>query len=164
LLKRSLLKKTTCAERKQRKILQVVSRRIKKEKQKLLEEKRRLVEEKRLIRNQANKSHCYTSYNRKCGHANFKILITIKRHGKVIVSRLSPKFLRNYREECPICIAMKKRRKSLPKGSDSTHTLSQLVPWEEVFSDSSGKFRLKSRPVIGGGNGSQGPAEMPGAG
>ena len=144
LLKRSLLKKYTCADRKQRKLLQAVSRRIKKEKQQLLEEKRRLIEEKKLLRDQANKSQ-YNAYHRKCGHANLKALFKFKRHGKVIASRLPSKFLRDFRKDCPLCIAMKKRRKSLPKESISAHVLNTLVPWEEVFSDSSGKFRLRSK-------------------
>jgi len=97
LLKRSLLKKYTCADRKQRKLLRVVSRRIKIEKQQLLEEKRRLIEEKKSIRDQANKSQ-YTSYHCKCGHANLKGLVKFKRHGKVIASRLASKFLRDYRK------------------------------------------------------------------
>jgi hypothetical protein len=100
--------------------LQVESRRIQKEKQQLLEEKRRLVEEKRLIRDQVNRSN-YLSYHRRCGHANMKSLDTFKRHGKVTASRLPPKFLRNYRKDCPICVAMKKRRKSLPKGLNFAH-------------------------------------------
>ena len=74
-----------------------------------------------------------------------KNLITFKRHGKVTASRLTPKFLRNYRKDCPICVAMKKRRKSIPKGPNSAHELDHLVPWEEVFTDSSGKFRRKSK-------------------
>ena len=40
---------------------------------------------------------------------------------------------------------MKKRRKSIPKGPNSAHELDHLVPWEEVFTDSSGKFRRKSK-------------------
>ena len=40
---------------------------------------------------------------------------------------------------------MKKRRTSLPKGINSTHELKDLVPWEEAFTDSSGKFRRKSK-------------------
>ena len=144
LLKRSALKRVSHADRKQRKLLQVESRRIQKEKQRLLEEKRRLVEEKRLIRDKANRSN-YMSYHRRCGHANLRSLVTFKRHGKVTASRLPPKFLRNYRKDCPICVAMKMRRKSLPKGSNSAHELDHLVPWEEVFTDSSGKFRRKSK-------------------
>jgi len=144
LFKRSLLKKYTRADRKQRKFLQAVSRRIKRDKQQLLEEKRRLIEEKKLIRDQANKSQ-YTSYHRKCGHANLKGLLKFKRHGKVIAMRLPSKFLQDYRKDCPLCIAMKKRRKSLPKEPNSTNELNTLVPWEEVFSDSSGKFRLRSK-------------------
>ena len=144
LLKRSALKRASQADIKQRKLLQVASRRIQKEKQRLLEEKRRLVGEKRLIRDQANRTN-YNSYHRRCGHANMKNLITFKRHGKVTASRLPPKFLRNYRKDCPICVAMKMRRTSLPKGSNSAHELDHLVPWEEVFTDSSGKFRRKSK-------------------
>jgi hypothetical protein len=144
LLKCSLLKKYTYADRKQRKLLQDVSRRIKKEKQQLLEEKRRHIEEKKLLRDQANKSQ-YNAYHRKCGHANLKLLFKFKRHGKVIASRLPSKFLRDYRKDFPLCIAMKKRRKSLPKESISVHVLNTLVPWEEVFSDSSGKFSLRSK-------------------
>jgi hypothetical protein len=144
LLKRSALKRASQADIKQRKLLQVESRRIQKEKQRLLEEKRRLVVEKRLIRDQANRTN-YHSYHRRCGHANMKSLITFKRHGKVTASRLPPKFLRNYRKDCPICVAIKMRRKSLPKGSNSAHELDQLVPLEEVFTDSSGKFRRKSK-------------------
>jgi hypothetical protein len=49
------------------------------------------------------------------------------------------------RKECPLCVAMKKRRTSLPKGINSTHELKDLVPWEEAFTDSSGKFRRKSK-------------------
>jgi hypothetical protein len=40
---------------------------------------------------------------------------------------------------------MKMRRKSLPKGSNFAHELDHLVPWEEDFTDSSGKFRHKSK-------------------
>ena len=85
------------------------------------------------------------SYHRRCGHANMKNLVTFKRHGKVTASRLPPKFLRSYRKECPIFVAMKRRRESLPKGPNSAHELDQLVPWEEVFTDSGGKFRRKSK-------------------
>ena len=144
LLKRSLIKKITHADRKQRKLLQALSRRTKKEKQQLLEQKRRLIEENKLMREQAIKSR-YTSYHRKCGHANLKSLVEFKRQGKVIASRLPPKCLWNYRKECPICLAMKKRRKSLSKGRKSSHEINELVPWEECFTDSSGKFRLRSK-------------------
>jgi hypothetical protein len=125
LIKRSALKRVSHAERKQRNLLQAVSRRIKKEKQRLLEERRRLIEDKRLIRDQANRAN-YHSYHRKCGHANLTNLVVFKGHGKVIVSRLPPKFLRNYRKECPLCVAMKKGRKSLPKGMSSTHEIKDL--------------------------------------
>lgn len=144
LIKRSKIKRATAADRKQRNLLRIEGRRIQKEKERLLEEKRRLGEEKRLVRSQANKAD-YATYHRKCGHANLRSLVTFKRQGKVIASRLPSKFLRNYRKECPLCLAVKKRRKSLPKGRTSSHEIQHLVPWEEVFTDSSGKFRRRSK-------------------
>ena len=144
LIKRSNIKRATAADRKQRNLLRIEGRRIRKEKERLLEEKRRLIQEKRLVRSQANKAD-YTAYHLKCGHANLKSLVTFKRQGKVIASRLPSKFLRNYRKDCPLCLAMKKRRKSLQKGRTSSHEIQHLVPWEEVFTDSSGKFRRKSK-------------------
>ena len=60
-----------------------------------------------------------------------KNLISFKRHGKVTASRLPPKFLRNYRKVCPICVAMKKRRKSLPKGPHSAHELDHSCRWNK---------------------------------
>jgi hypothetical protein len=74
LLKRSALKRASQADIKQRKLLQVESRRIQKEKQRLLEEKRR---GKEINRDQANRSN-YNSYHRRCGHANMKSLITFR--------------------------------------------------------------------------------------
>jgi hypothetical protein len=74
-----------------------------------------------------------------------RMLISFKRHGKVTASRLPPQFSRNYRKDCVLCAGMKKRRKSLPKGPNSAHELDHLVPWEEVFTDSSGMFRRKSK-------------------
>jgi len=114
LIKRSKIKRATAADRKQRNLLRIEGRRIQKEKERLLEEKRRLGEEKRLVRSQANKAD-YATYHRKCGHANLRYLVTFKRQGKVIASRLPSKFLRNYRKECPLCLAVKKEKKIAAK-------------------------------------------------
>jgi hypothetical protein len=110
LFKRSVLKRVSHADRKQRNPLQAVSRRIKKEKQRLLEEKRRVIEEKRLIRNQANRSN-YHSYHRKCGHANLKNIVLFERNGKVIASRLPPFFLKELQKGTPDLRSNKKKKK-----------------------------------------------------
>jgi hypothetical protein len=44
------------------------------------------------------------------------IIISFKRHGKVTASRLPPKFLRNYRKDCPICVE-EKEKEVAPKGT-----------------------------------------------
>jgi hypothetical protein len=75
-----------------------------------------------LIRDQANRTY-YHSYHRRCGHANMKHLFSFKRHGKVTASRLPPKFLRDYRKDCPICVTMKK------KGSRSQRNLTLPMNW-----------------------------------
>ena len=143
LLRRSSVKRITAAERYQRKKLLAAHRKHKIEKERLQEEKRRFAEEKRLLRDRTNRSN-YQSYHRKCGHANLKNLIQFKRKGKAIASRLPSKFLIDYRKECAICLAMKKRRKSLPKRTEPTH-LQHLAHWEECYTDSSGKFKIKSK-------------------
>lgn len=100
----------------------------------------------RLMRQQMQKARHRSDFvymHRKCGHSYMKRLCKFKRTGKVIASRLPPKFLREYRDECPICLAMKKKRKPLPKVSN--HSLSHLAPWEEIQVDSSGKFRVESK-------------------
>ena len=56
---------------------------------------------------QAKHRSDFVYMHRKCGHTYLKRLCKFKRTGKVIASRLPSKFLREYRDECPICLAMK---------------------------------------------------------
>ena len=142
LMKRTA-KRVAAAERKQRKLLLAGLRKAKLEKQRLLEEKRKLAEEKKLLRARTNRSN-YHSYHRKCGHASLRNLVKFKKHGKVIASRLPAQFLREYRKECPVCLAMKRKRKPLPKSTNPFH-LQNLVQWEECYTDSSGKFKVRSK-------------------
>lgn len=142
LLKRKI-KRVAAAERKQRKVLLTTLRKAKLEKQRVLEEKRKLNEEKKLLRARKSKLD-YHSYHRKCGHASLRNLVKFKKHGKVIASRLPARFLRDYRKECPVCLAMKRKRKPLPKSTNPSH-LQNLVQWEECYTDSSGKFKVRSK-------------------
>ena len=144
LLKRSAVKRFTANDRKQRKKLLAAVRRNKIEKQRILEEKRQLAEERKLLRERATRSN-YKAYHRTCGHAYLKSLINFKRKGKAIASRLPSKFLSNYRKECAVCLAMKKRRKSLPPKRAAPTELASLALWEECYTDSSGKFKIRSK-------------------
>jgi hypothetical protein len=45
------------------------------------------------------------------------IIISFKRHGKVTASRLPPKFLRNYRKDCPYLRSEEKEKEVAPKGT-----------------------------------------------
>jgi len=136
-------KRFAAAERKIRKTLLAGLRKAKLEKQRMLEERRKLAEEKKLLRARRNRTD-FDSYHRKCGHASLRNLVKFKKHGKVIASRLPAQFLRDYRKECPVCLAMKRKRKRLPTSTNPSH-LQNLVQWEECYTDSSGKFKVRSK-------------------
>jgi hypothetical protein len=51
----------------------------------------------------------------KLGHIDLKRIFKFKRHSKVVCANLPSKFLKAYRQACPICLATKRRRRSLPK-------------------------------------------------
>ena len=100
------------------------------------------IRKKKLLVNRAN---AFDKYHRKCGHCgSMKRLISFKKHGKVIASNLPPKFLREFRKPCAICLAMKKRRLPRPKSLDKQQR-QMLSNWEEVHADTSGKFKVKSK-------------------
>ena len=66
-----------------------------------------------------------------------------KREGKLIATRLPPKFLRSFRDSCPLCLAMKRRRNPRPKSSMLGQN--ELAHWQEAYCDRSGKFRTVSK-------------------
>jgi hypothetical protein len=55
----------------------------------------------------------------KLGHVDLKRIFKFKRHGKVVCANLPPRFLKAYRKACPICLATKRRHRSLPKSADN---------------------------------------------
>ena len=67
----------------------------------------------------------------------------LKALGRLVAKDLPPKFLRAHRKTCPICLAMKRRKNPTPEAL-SVDELSGLLPWEQVFTDASGKWRHKS--------------------
>jgi hypothetical protein len=77
-----------------------------------------------------------------CG--SMKRLIRFKKEGKLVASQLPPKYLREFRKPCAICLAMKKRMPRRPKALDPQDRAA-LTPWEVVYSDTSGRFRVRSK-------------------
>ena len=76
----------------------------------------KVIRKKKLLVNCAN---AFDKYHRKCEHCgSMKRLISFKKYGKVIASNLPPKFLREFRKPCAICLAMKKWRLPRPKSLD----------------------------------------------
>jgi hypothetical protein len=82
----------------------------------------------------------------KPGHVDLKRIFMFKRHGKVVCANLSSKFLKPYRQACPICLATatKRRRRGLPKSVDNKTSLALLNPWEVTHLDVSGHWRVPS--------------------
>jgi hypothetical protein len=60
-----------------------------------------------------------------------------------VCANLPPRFLKDYRQACPICLATKRRRHNLPKSADNKAALTLLKPWE-VTHFSSGPWRVPS--------------------
>jgi hypothetical protein len=56
----------------------------------------------------------------KLGHVDLKRIFKFKRLGKIVCANLPPRFLKAYRKACPICLATKRRRRSLPKSAASS--------------------------------------------
>jgi hypothetical protein len=111
-------------------------------KKSIISEKRKIAEEKLLLKEKLSQRN-YKAHHTACGHAHLKRTIAFKRNGKLIASKLPSKFLRDYQKKCAICLATEKRRKSTPKAN--SNFTEDLVPWEETYADSSGKFRTKSK-------------------
>ena len=61
--------------------------------------------------------------------------LKFKRHGKVVCANLPSKFLKAYRQACPICLGTKRRRRGLPKSVDNKSSLALLKPWEVTHLD-----------------------------
>jgi hypothetical protein len=78
------------------------------------------------------------SVHEKLGHVDLKRIFKFKHHGKVVCANLPSKFLRVYRQACPICLATKRRRRSLTKSIANKAALVLLKPWEVTHLDISG--------------------------
>ena len=87
--------------------------------------------------------------HKRFGHIDPRVLITGKRSGRFYSSAIPARGRVSWSaKDCPICLAMRKKKAPLPLAraaaevrQDATH----WAPWEKVFCDSSGKFRIRSR-------------------
>jgi hypothetical protein len=96
-----------------------------------------------LLKNAALAKHVQQVHE-KLGHVDLKRIFKFKRHGKVVCANLPSKFLKAYRQACPICLATKRRRRGLPKSVDNKSSLALLKPWEVTHLDVSGPWRVPS--------------------
>ena len=97
----------------------------------------------KVLKNAALAKHVQRVHE-KLGHVDLKRIFKFKRHGKVVCANLPPRFLKEYRQACPICLATKRRRRSLPKSADNKAALALLKPWEVTHFDVSGPWRVPS--------------------
>jgi hypothetical protein len=96
-----------------------------------------------LLKNAALAKHVQQVHE-KLGHVDLKRIFKFKRHGKVVCANLSTKFLKAYRQPCPICLATKRRRRSLHTSVDNQVFADLLKPWEVTHLDVSGPCRVPS--------------------
>ena len=76
------------------------------------------------------------------GHRDMSKVSQLKRHGKVVASKVPAKFLREFKRTCPICAATKRQKNRSP--SNVPASVSATKPFEVVYADSSGKFKVAS--------------------
>jgi hypothetical protein len=87
-----------------------------------------------LLKNAALAKHVQRVHE-KLGHVDLKRIFKFKRHGKVVCANLPSKFLKAYRQACPICLTTKRWRRGLPKSVENKSSLALLKPWEVAHLD-----------------------------
>ena len=98
----------------------------------------------RLLKRQKRQIEAIRRLHRSCGHRSIKRLINLKRRGNIKAANLPSHFLKEFKVECPICMASSRKRKKLPGPSTMKEERAQLKKWEVVYVDTSGKFQVKS--------------------
>jgi hypothetical protein len=53
-------------------------------------------------------------------------------------------FLKEFKFECPVCLASSRKRKPLPGVAMDIEEKKELSKWEMVYLDTSGKFSIRS--------------------
>ena len=95
----------------------------------------------RLLKRQKRQIEAIRRLHRSCGHRSIKRLISLKRRGNIKAANLPSHFLKEFKVECPICMASSRKRKKLPGPSTMKEERAQLKKWEVVYVDTSGKFQ-----------------------
>ena len=89
------------------------------------------------------KLKAYTEFHEKCGHVNMKDVTKFKRTGKLVATNLPTSLVKDYRKNCAICLASRRRRPARP-GAASADSKRKFKPWEKVHCDSTGKRKVAS--------------------
>jgi len=81
-----------------------------------------------------------------CGHRSPKRLINLKRLGRIKASNLPSHFLKEFKFECPVCLASSRKRKTPSRCGNGyrREKKKELSKWEMVYLDTSGKFSIRS--------------------
>ena len=79
-----------------------------------------------------------------CGHRSVKRLINLKRLGRIKAANLPSHFLREFKKQCPTCLATSRKRKALPGVAADIKEKQELSKWEMAYLDSSRKSSVRS--------------------
>jgi hypothetical protein len=89
------------------------------------------------------KLKAYTEFHEKCGHVNMKDVIKFKRTGKLVATNLPTSLVKDYKKNCAICLASRRRKPARPDAA-SAASKGKFKPWEKVHCDSTGKRKVAS--------------------
>jgi hypothetical protein len=73
-----------------------------------------LINATRLLKRQKRQIEAVKRLHESCGHRSPKRLINLKRLGRIKASNLPSHFLKEFKFECPVCLASSRKRKTLP--------------------------------------------------
>ena len=103
-----------------------------------------LINATRLLKRQKRQLEAVMRLHEACGHRSVKRLINLKRLGRIKAANLPSHFLREFKKQCPTCLATSRKRKALPGVAADIKEKKELSKWEMVYVDSSGKFSVRS--------------------
>ena len=103
-----------------------------------------LINATRLLKRQKRQIEAVKRLHESCGHRSPKRLINLKRLGRIKASNLPSHFLKEFKFECPVCLASSRKRKPLPGVAMDIEEKKELSKWEMVYLDTSGKFSIRS--------------------
>jgi hypothetical protein len=92
-----------------------------------------LINATRLLKRQKRQIEAVKNLHESCGHRSPKRLINLKRLGRIKASNLPSHFLKEFKFECPVCLASSRKRKPLPAVAMDIEVKKELSKWEMVY-------------------------------